>query len=226
MNAKTTESGMDVPMEGARAADPRRARDTYHHGDLRRMLIESVRGLVETHGPDGFSVAEASRAAGVSTAAPYKHFKDKTAILHAVVEDAMERMADAMAAAVAPLPVGSIERIDALGQSYIDFARAQPGVFRLMFGLTRGHDDDEVIMERGRNAFRIVVDCVADYLGVDHDADFAWQRAYMLWCFVHGHSFLVIDDKTTKQGLQVDEPTLLRAVSRGILESARQAGER
>lgn len=210
-------------MDDADARGPSRARQSYHHGDLRRILIQSVRGLVESHGPDGFSVAEASRAAGVSTAAPYKHFKDKTAILHAVVEDAMERMAKAMSSAVQALPVGSIERVDALGQSYIDFARAQPGVFRLMFGLTRGHDDDEVIMERGRSAFRIVVDCVADHLGVERDADLAWQRAYMLWCFVHGHSFLLIDDKTTKQDLNINEKDLLRAVSRGILGTVDKA---
>lgn len=212
-------------MDGADTGGKAPGRETYHHGDLRRDLIASVRHLVETHGPDGFSVAEASRAAGVSTAAPYKHFKDKTAILHAVVEDAMQRMADAMTDAVAPHPVGSIERIDALGQSYIDFARAQPGVFRLMFGLTRGHEDDEVIMERGRSAFRIVVDCVADYLGTDRDANLAWQRAYMLWCFVHGHSFLVIDDKTTKQGLEIDEKTLLSAVSQGILRTVRKPAD-
>jgi len=212
-------------MDDAETVGKALARQTYHHGDLRRDLIASVRQLVETHGPDGFSVAEASRAAGVSTAAPYKHFKDKTAILHAVVEDAMQRMADAMAEAVAPHPVGSIERIDALGQSYIDFARAQPGVFRLMFGLTRGHEDDEVIMERGRSAFRIVVDCVADYLGIDRDANLAWQRAYILWCFVHGHSFLVIDDKTTKQGLDIDERALLGAVSQGILGTVGKAAD-
>lgn len=204
-------------MDDADAGTKAPARATYHHGDLRRDLIASVCQLVEAHGPDGFSVAEASRAAGVSTAAPYKHFKDKTAILHAVVEDAMQRMAQTMADAIAPHPVGSLERIDALGQSYIDFARAQPGVFRLMFGLTRGHEDDAVIMERGRSAFRIVVDCVADYLGVDRDANLAWQRAYMLWCFVHGHSFLIIDDKTTKQELEINEKALLAAASRGLL---------
>ena len=209
-------------MNDADAGENASARETYHHGDLRRDLIASVRQLVETHGPDGFSVAQASRAAGVSTAAPYKHFKDKTAILHAVVEDAMQRMAEEMTDAVEPLPVGSLERVDALGHSYIDFARAQPGVFRLMFGLTSGHDHDEVIMERGRGAFRIVVDCVADYLGIDRDANLAWQRAYMLWCFVHGHSFLVIDDKTTKQELEINETELLQAASRGLLGTVKR----
>ena len=216
------ESGRSGGMDQADKSDGAPSRMSYHHGDLRRNLIQSVRGLVETHGPDGFSIAEASRAAGVSTAAPYKHFKDKTAILHAVVEDAMQRMAEAMAGAITAYPVGSIERIDAIGQSYIDFARDQPGVFRLMFGLTRGHDDDEVIMAHGRNAFGIVIQCVADHLGIEPDAELARQRAYMLWCFVHGHSFLIIDDKTSKQGLNIDEKALLSTVSRGIMATAKE----
>ena len=204
-------------MDGAAKGTGAPGREAYHHGDLRRDLIRSVRDLVELHGPDGFSIAEASRAAGVSSAAPYKHFKDKTAILHAVAEDGLERMKQAMEDAIAPLPVGSLARIDALGQSYIDFARDQPGVFRLMFGLTRGHDVDEEIMQHGRNTFGIVIQCAADYLGIAPETDMARQRAYMLWCFVHGHSFLVIDDKTTKQGLHIDEQMLLSTVSRGIL---------
>ena len=59
-------------------------RSSYHHGDLRAQLIAAVRELVETQGPDGFSVSEAARSAGVSSAAPYKHFKDRSELLHAV----------------------------------------------------------------------------------------------------------------------------------------------
>ena len=56
-------------------------RGAYHHGDLRAGLVEATRALVEEKGPDHFSVAEACREAGVSTAAPYKHFKDKDEML-------------------------------------------------------------------------------------------------------------------------------------------------
>jgi len=63
-----------------------------HHGDLRAQLITAVRELVETHGPDGFSVAEAARRAGVSSAAPCKHFKDRHKILRGVVSAAMDRL--------------------------------------------------------------------------------------------------------------------------------------
>ena len=59
-------------------------RDSYHHGDLRSQLIDATRALVEEKGPDHFSVSEACRRAGVSSAAPYKHFQDKEEMLRAV----------------------------------------------------------------------------------------------------------------------------------------------
>ena len=83
-------------------------RTSYHHGDLRAQLISAVSDLVETHGPDGFSVAEAARRAGVSSAAPYKHFKDRPEILRAVASEGMDRLREAMAAAAARYPALAI----------------------------------------------------------------------------------------------------------------------
>lgn len=201
------------------------AKAGYHHGDLKAQLVEAVRQLVEEKGPDEFSIAEASRLAGVSTAAPYKHFKDRHAILHAVALDGLERLEADMRAAIDGLPKGSLERIDALGQAYIDFARNGPGVFRLTFGLTDGHDDDPELMECGRSCFEILIGAVADTLDLPPDAPEVSLRAYMLWTFVHGHSFLLLDNKLSKMELEIDEPFLLSQVSRGIFgaSGARQA---
>ena len=194
---------------------------SYHHGDLKAQLVEAVRQLVEEKGPDGFSVSEASRRAGVSTAAPYKHFRDKSEILKAVIIDGMERLEQHMVEAAEALPQGSLARIDAIGQSYIDFARAEPGVFRLVFGLAEDHDEDPDLMARGQSCFEVILAEVAAYLGVQPDDPVVFQRTYMLWTFVHGHSFLVIDGKTAKKGQVVDEAAYLAAVSRGVLDSVR-----
>jgi AcrR family transcriptional regulator len=78
----------------------------YHHGHLKEQLLEAVRQLVEEQGPDSFSIAEACRRAGVSTAAPYKHFKDRDEILHGVVLGAMHRMGAAMQKGRAGAPGG------------------------------------------------------------------------------------------------------------------------
>ena len=81
-------------------SDQTALRSSYHHGDLRAQLIAAVRDLVEAHGPDGFSVAEAARRAGVSSAAPYKHFKDRPELLRAVAGEGMDRLRAAMEAAL------------------------------------------------------------------------------------------------------------------------------
>jgi AcrR family transcriptional regulator len=136
----------------------------YHHGHLKEQLLEAVRQLVEEQGPDSFSIAEACRRAGVSTAAPYKHFKDRDEILHGVVLSAMHRMGAAMQNAADAHPAGDLERIVALGKAYIDFARAEPGVFALMFGLTGSHADDPALTEEGQGKFEIVCRVVAEHL--------------------------------------------------------------
>lgn len=196
-------------------------RSSYHHGDLRAQLIAAVRDLVETHGPDGFSVAEAARRAGVSSAAPYKHFKDRPELLRAVASEGMVRLRDAMEQAAARHPAGSLESIAAIGQAYVDFARAGPGVFRLVFGLTEGHEADTHLQEQGFGCFAVVLRAVAAVLGLPADDPTVQQRAYMLWTCVHGHSFLTIDRKTTGKFAMADEWDFLMQVSAAMLRGGR-----
>lgn len=189
----------------------------YHHGDLREQLLEAVRELVELHGPDGFSIAQACRKAGVSTAAPYKHFRDRQEILRGMVLLAMERMRTAMLAAADAHPAKSPERIAALGQAYVDFARREPGVFRAMFGLTEGHDQDPELNCAGDDTFAVVLRVVAEHLDLGMDDPRTQGRAYALWCFVHGHSFLMLDKKVLPEGAISDETALMQLVGSAIL---------
>ncbi|WP_019955838.1 TetR/AcrR family transcriptional regulator [Yoonia vestfoldensis] len=191
----------------------------YHHGDLRAQLIAAVRDLVETHGPDGFSVAEAARRAGVSSAAPYKHFKDRDEILRCVAAEAMDRLYAAMAAASDPYPAGSHEAVAAIGQAYVDFAKAQPGVFRLVFGLTDGHENAPELQQKGDRCFGVVVAHVATRRNAPEDDPDVLSYAYILWSFVHGHSFLAIDMKHHDVGTEIDDWAFLMRVSRAILAS-------
>ncbi|MEO0360769.1 MAG: TetR/AcrR family transcriptional regulator, partial [Pseudomonadota bacterium] len=189
----------------------------YHHGGLREQLLLVVRGLVEEFGPDGFSVAEAARRAGVSSAAPYKHFRDRTELLNGVVSDAMDRHKADMLRRRDAHPVGSLEAVTALGEAYVDFARAEPGVFRLMFGLTEGHDEDPALRRKGESCFGVVVEAVAAYLGGCDEAT-ARRKAYLLWTIVHGHSFLSIDDKRKTAVDETPDWDLLMEAGRGILQ--------
>lgn len=189
----------------------------YHHGDLRAQLLNAVRQLVEEKGSENFSIAEAARKAGVSSAAPYRHFKDKPELLKALVMDAMETMAINMRTVMEPFDIGAIERVDAIGQCYIDFARQHPGMFRLVFGVSESHADDLELRECGSRVFGIVIEAVANYLGIGADAPEAERRAYMLWTMVHGHSWLMIDGKAAMKGIEYPEDKLLQEISNRIV---------
>ncbi|MEO0636961.1 MAG: TetR/AcrR family transcriptional regulator [Pseudomonadota bacterium] len=192
-------------------------RDAYHHGNLRAQLLEAVEQLVEEKGAENFSIAEAARRAGVSSAAPYRHFADKDEVLKALVMQAMNRMIESMSAVMAEFPPGDVDRINALGREYIDFARDHPGMFRLVFGISESHDGDEDLAEQGAATFGIVIRAVAEHLGLSADDPEATRRAYILWTIVHGHSWLTIDGKAKQQGVDFPLSEMLSAVSNMVL---------
>lgn len=191
--------------------------DTYHHGDLRAGLIEAVRQLVEEKGPDRFSVSDACRLAGVSTAAPYRHFTDKEEMLIAVSMEGMRRQRAAMQQAVAGLPVGEAETIARMGEAYVAFAQAEPAVFRLMFGLTRTHGTNEEMICEGTLTYGVLLEQMRIRLNQPEVTPLVLVRSLPLWTFVHGLSFLLIDDKLDALKLQTDVPTLIRDNVRRLL---------
>lgn len=192
-------------------------KSAYHHGDLRAQLIAAATALVEAHGPDGFSVSQAARLAGVSTAAPYKHFKDRDAILRGVVGAAMDRLRAAMEAGAAVQRPGSLEAVAAVGEAYIAFARREPGLFRLTFGLTEGHEEDADLLDKGRGCFGVLARCVAACRDLPSDAPEVLRLAYILWSFVHGHAFLTIDRKNKVSSAEAGDWTYLMEVGRAVL---------
>lgn len=195
-------------------------RASYHHGDLRTQLIEAARQLVEEKGPEQFSVSEACRVAGVSTAAPYKHFKNKEEMLQEVCLLGMERQRAQMIEEVAPYAPGTLDRIVALGRVYVRFAQEEPGVFRLMFGFANENDDAEALEELGQGTFNLVQQEVAWCRGSNDINEQDVQRAFLLWSFVHGLSFLRIDGKLKKMDLNVDVESTLVEVTRRVLSDA------
>ena len=112
---------------------PSRERRGYHHGNLRETLIDAALELISEKGPAGFTFADAARGAGVSPAAPYRHFRDRDALMADIAKRGFEALATDLSAAAkdgTPNPVAKVERI---GQAYIDFARREPALFSAMF---------------------------------------------------------------------------------------------
>lgn len=119
--------------------------DRYHHGDLRSALIDAAIGVIADRGVRGFSVAEASRRLGVTTAAPYRHFADRDELLAAVCVAAMAELGTRMTTAVAAVggeygePLAAMLRLHAIGSSYLEFAREEPGWFATAYAVPQQH---------------------------------------------------------------------------------------
>ena len=108
-------------------------RRPYHHGNLKEVLLEAARKLIEQYGPAGFSLTEAARLAGVSPAAPYRHFRDRDALLAEVAKSGFERFAARLDMAWnngIPTPLSAF---DNLGRAYLAFARDEPASYTVMF---------------------------------------------------------------------------------------------
>ncbi|MEM1362244.1 MAG: TetR/AcrR family transcriptional regulator [Pseudomonadota bacterium] len=189
----------------------------YHHGDLRSQLVEATRQLVEEKGPSGFSVAEAARQAAVSSAAPYRHFKDRTAMLHAVAEAGMKRLTASFDEKSASLPEGSVEVIATLGCAYVDFAAQEPGVFRLIFA---AHEETpESLEEAASECHGRLLRQVAMRIGAPIDSEATRLAARPLWMLVHGAAFLLIDGKLSAEAFSEELYTSLRNATRDLLST-------
>ncbi|MEO8113065.1 MAG: helix-turn-helix domain-containing protein [Phenylobacterium sp.] len=131
-------------MRESQAAEAR----PYHHGDLRRALIDAARRLLEREGPSALSLRAVAREAGVSPAAPYHHFKDKGELLDAVAKEGWEMLDAAMGKAKAEAP--SIrEAMTELGVAYVCFARANPALYRVMYDTARDKESLPEQMQQG-----------------------------------------------------------------------------
>ena len=126
------------PAAKTAVAKPRRraaraAPKPYHHGDLRRVLIDAALQLVGESGPDAVSVREAARRAGISPVAPFRHFASRDALMQAVAEEAQRRFRSEIQAALSEAPAGDpLARFRSLGLAYLRWAMRNPTHFEII----------------------------------------------------------------------------------------------
>ena len=113
----------------------RRAREErgYHHGNLKEALIQAARQLIAEKGPAGFTFADAARSAGVSPAAPYRHFRDREALLADVAREGFQRFEAMLSTGWAGGKPDAITAFHNVGRAYLAFARAEPAYYAAMF---------------------------------------------------------------------------------------------
>lgn len=169
-------------MAAGKAPTLQKAKGEYHHGNLKNSLKQAALRLVRERGPRGFSLNEASRIAGVSVAAPYRHFDDKDALLAEIARDGYELLEAEIRRAVER--AGDLRgQLVESGMAYLRFARNHADYFSVMFqaGLDRSKYPE---IERSANAGFGVIRGLARQL--ERTPQRAESRALSAWALVHG----------------------------------------
>jgi len=161
---------------------------TYHHGDLRAACLRAALELLEEGGATALSLRAVARRAGVSAAAPYRHYADREALVSAVAAVGYRELAERLAAAH-PAP-STPEQLASVGVAYVEFALEQPALFRMMFGEPCDRDNEERVAATAAVSLylrEIVARC---FPRADPEA-----LAPAIWALVHGLAFLHLDGK-------------------------------
>ena len=167
-------------------------KDDYHHGDLRRVLLEAAEAELSENGIEGFSLRKVAKRAGVSHAAPAHHFKDANGLLTALATVGYQRFVDYQLAREDRAEDGARDQLVALGLGYVDFARHHTALFRLMFSSNRPSYEDTALADAAEAAFGKLVDAIGRTTGVHpYQDEGAMQSAATLWATAHGLADLI-----------------------------------
>lgn len=167
-------------------------RKPYHHGDLRKALLQSAIRLIREVGPTAFTLREVARRAGVSHNAPYRHFRDKEDLIAAVATEGYQELTAAMVAAASQQP-DVLDRLKHAGLAYIRFALHRPEHFTVMFdapfALQRHPDAARAAKQAFSTMAGLVSICLQEKRLVPGDSA---RYALLAWSMVHGVAKLAI----------------------------------
>ncbi len=182
----------------------------YHHGELPAALVSSALDLLATEGADAVSLRAVARQAGVSAMAPYRHFPNKESLLAAVAARGFDALRQALLSADRAAPPG--EALVAQAVAYVRFARANPAMFKLMFGPKRlgSHPDLDAA---GQAAYAVLADRVA---AETQDTVDRQSRALGCWSLVHGLASLILDGRIGDKSAVPDDGLTTR-IARAML---------
>jgi AcrR family transcriptional regulator len=157
----------------------------YHHGDLRRALLNAATAILERSGPEALSLRAVAREAGVSPAAPYHHFKDKDELVLAVAREGFQRLKSAIAQTRASIKPGS-ERSSDMGLAYIKFALTHPALYRVMYDSARREDAFPDDGAQDDSSFQSIHRAVQAMRGPEISETEVHLAAIAGWCLAHG----------------------------------------
>ena len=187
----------------------------YHHGDLRRALLQEALATIRAEGVEGLTLREIGARLGVSRTALYRHFADKAALLEAVATEGFRSFREQLVAAWDAAGHG-VAGLDAMGVAYVQFAVANPAHYRVMFGgfIDPGDSQSELATEAA-GALQALEGALATLQrdGLARAEDTA-TMARFVWAVVHGVAMFAIDG-------QLPDPAMVDQLMRYAIERMR-----
>jgi AcrR family transcriptional regulator len=186
----------------------------YHHGNLREALLQAALDLIGQKGAAGFTFADAARMAGVSPAAPYRHFRDRDALLSSIAQRGFEQFEAALTEAWDDGRPDTISAFERVGKAYLDFAREQPAFYSAMFESGVPVDMNPTLLAASERAFAIIR-AAAERLaalappGVPRPP--ALMMALHIWSMSHGVASLFARADAARRKLPMTPDELLEA---------------
>lgn len=185
----------------------------YHHGNLKEALIRAALELIAQKGPAGFTFAEAARWAGVSPAAPYRHFRDREELLSNIARRGFEEFEQALARAWDNGRPDPMTALDRLGKAYLAFARKEPAYYSAMFEGGVSPDASPELQVSGERAFAILRSA-AEALIATMPAPMrppSLMMALHIWALAHGIASLFGRGDAARRPLPMTPEELLEA---------------
>ncbi len=195
----------------------------YHHGNLREALMRAAMELIAEKGPAGFTFAEAARWAGVSPAAPYRHFRDRDELLASVAQRGFESFERSLADAWNDGTPDAFTAFERLGKAYLAFAREEPAFYSAMFesGLPIDANPDlRAASERAFAVLRAAAERLISKLPPQGRPP-ALMMALHVWSLSHGIASLFGRGDAARRSLPMSPEDLMEA---GILVYLRGLG--
>ena len=173
-----------------------RRRASYHHGNLREALVAGATALLEAEGPLGVTLRGAARRAGVSQAAPYRHFRDKGALLASVAEKGFRDLDRAMKRLARAHRSDPLRALQAMVVGLVRFAAEHPSYYRLMSGPAVRGRDHPALREAATVAWQTLAEAVAACQRARRiRAGDSVPLAFTVWCLAHGLAVLLVDEQ-------------------------------
>ncbi len=194
-----------------------KANDSYHHGDLKATMIRAALGLVRDKGPRGFTLNEASRVAGVSKSAPYRHFRDKDALL-AEITVLGSRLMEAELRTASSRGATPREKLLSVVLGYIEFAQNHPDYFAVMFQAGIEKSAFPEIQVAATAAYSVAVALAHEVEPFQKEAD---ALALATWVMAHGFAMLMAEGESNRAaGAQLTLETARVLATQFLLPSA------